>query len=136
MFVQVIPNHFVRIFVLSGTFEIDDSKGVSRVHTRENVVIVPTGKVVRNTHADENYDFWYTGKIAFDHGCLDEVLRELEDNYHVIIRVERLPRSEYKFTGVFQKIESVDLILETICSDLGLEYYEEGDGVYVLTRPS
>lgn len=136
MFVQVIPGVFVRIYVLSGIVEIDDDKDVRSLHAGENVIIVPTGKVIRTTLEDEDYDFWYTGKMAFDSGRLDNVISRIENSYNVIIRAEHLPVSEYKFTGILQKIESIDLILETICSELGLEYYEEGNRVYVLTRPA
>ncbi|MEO5980654.1 MAG: FecR domain-containing protein [Chryseolinea sp.] len=136
MFVQVIPGDFVRIYVLSGAIEIEDQKDNRILHAGENLIFVPTGKAIRATLADEDFDFWYTGKMAFDGKRLDNVIDRLENSYNVIIRAESLPVSEYKFTGVLQKVESIDLILESICSELGLEYHEQDNGIYVLTRSS
>ena len=81
---------------------------------------------------DPNYISWKTKDFKFVNSALIEVLRELEDSYHVGIDAEGLDLSELRITTSYSG-QSIDAILETIAAAFEMSVSHKENN-YFLTK--
>jgi len=79
-----------------------------------------------------NYISWKTKDFKFVDTKLTDVLRELEESYHVEIETGALDLSRLRITTSYSQ-QSIDAILETIGTAFGMEVSHANDA-YVLTK--
>jgi ferric-dicitrate binding protein FerR (iron transport regulator) len=87
------------------------------------------------THSElemPNYISWKTKEFKFVDTRLTDVLRELEESYHVSIESGDFDLSQRRITTSYSG-QSIDAILETIGTAFGLSVSHEND-VYLLTK--
>ncbi len=81
---------------------------------------------------DPNYISWKTKDFKFVDAELTEVLRELEESYHVSIHTDDVDLEDKKITTSYSE-QSIDAILETIGTAFGLNVSHQNK-VYYLTN--
>ncbi len=79
-----------------------------------------------------NYISWKTKDFKFVDTKLTDVLKELEESYHVEIQTGGLDLSQLRITTSYSE-QSIDAILETIGTAFGMEV-SHSDDAYVLTK--
>lgn len=79
---------------------------------------------------DPNYISWKTKDFKFVDAELLEVLRELEESYHVKIHPDRVELNDMKITTSYSE-QSIDAILETIGAAFDLTISHREDGYYL-----
>ncbi len=89
-----------------------------------------TRELTRGILKDPNYLSWKTKEFKFVEADLSEVLRELEESYHVRIHSEMAELSDMKITTSYSE-QSIDAILETIGTAFGLTVSLREDGYYL-----
>jgi len=80
--------------------------------------------------SDPNYISWKTKDFKFVDANLMEVLRELEESYHVEINTGSLDLEDMKITTTYRE-QSIEAILETIGAAFGLTVNFRDDGYYL-----
>ncbi len=79
---------------------------------------------------DPNYISWKTKDFKFVDAELLEVLKELEESYHVNIHTDHIELNNMKITTSYNEL-SIDAILETISTAFGLTISHREDGYYL-----
>ena len=79
---------------------------------------------------DPNYISWKTKDFKFVDAELLEVLRELEESYHVKIHHDQVELNDMKITTSYSE-QSIGAILETIGTAFGLTISHREDGYYL-----
>ncbi len=86
--------------------------------------------LTRSEQSDPNYISWKTKDFKFIDEELGNVLRELEESYHVEIRTEGVRLSELRITSTYRE-QSIDSILETIGAAFGLNVQKKEELYYL-----
>jgi transmembrane sensor len=124
----------VEVFVESGKVRVS-MEGSASFITLEPGQVCSTGPkfMVPRKMTDANYLSWKTKDFKFVDVELNDVLRELEESYHVTIHTPGLSLEGQKITTTYRE-QSIDAILETIGIAFGLsvtkregEYYLKND---------
>lgn len=87
-------------------------------------------KLVTTDQADPNYISWKTKDFKFVDAALADVLRELEESYHVAIHSDLADIKEMRITTSYSE-QSIDAILETISTAFGLNISHSEKGYYL-----
>jgi ferric-dicitrate binding protein FerR (iron transport regulator) len=87
-------------------------------------------ELVRADQKDPNYISWKTKDFKFVEAELMDVLRELEESYHVKIHPDQVDLADKKITTSYSG-QSIDAILETIGTAFGLTVNLKEDGFYL-----
>lgn len=78
-----------------------------------------------------NYKAWKTKEIEFDNTPLLEVLKTIENSYHIKIELsEALDINNKEFNGTFSKY-SLEHVLDAVCTSFNLKYNKQGDVYYI-----
>ncbi len=118
------------VFVESGKVRVDMK------NLDESVILNPGEIAEVNRHLttseqlDPNYLSWKTKDFKFIDEEVDQILRILEQSYHVEVRSEAGTLSDMRLTTEYSD-QSFDAILSTICTALAL-YFEKEGKVYIL----
>ena len=124
------PGDEVEVFVESGKVKVAMSGG------EETLVLLPgqlaEAKDALNNVAmkDANYLAWKTKEFKFVDEPLEKIFDVLEAAYHVDLITEEAEISDLRLTTTYSK-QSIDAILNTICTALNLNFTKEGK-VYIL----
>jgi ferric-dicitrate binding protein FerR (iron transport regulator) len=121
----------VEVFVQSGEVRMS----MEPLHSHITLKPGEVGKssreeLTRENLKDPNYLSWKTKEFKFVETDLTEVLRELEESYHVRIHSETAELSDMKITTSYSE-QSIDAILETIGTAFGLTVSLREDGYYL-----
>jgi len=84
----------------------------------------------RSAPDDPNYLSWKTKNFKFVDTELANVLRELEESYHVQIHADGLALDQLKITTTYRE-QSIDAILETIATAFGLTVSKMHEDYYL-----
>lgn len=98
----------------------------------EELGLVKNRKLVSSSQSDPNYISWKTKDFKFVNSALSDVLRELEESYHVGIHSDGLDLSQLRITTSYSG-QSIDAILETIGAAFDMRISREEDN-YFLTK--
>ncbi len=98
----------------------------------EEFGLVENRKLSSSLQEDPNYISWKTLDFKFVNSPLVEVLRELEESYHVGIQAEDVDLAEMRITTSYSG-QSIDAILETIGTAFELNISHK-DNNYFLTK--
>jgi transmembrane sensor len=104
---------------------------ISLQHDKEQLLL-PAGaigmlkeKPVLYTHANiDNYLSWMNGKLVFENAALKDVVAELENIYHVNIRLENTSLEKIHLTLQYKHMP-LQVILNVICNSLDLQYADQ-----------
>jgi len=121
----------VEVFVQTGEVRMSVDDPVSHLTLKPGEVGKSNSdQLTRDMMNDPNYLSWKTKEFKFVETELTEVLRELEESYHVRIHTELVEVSEMKITTSYSE-QSIDAILETIGTAFGLTISLRKDGYYL-----
>lgn len=84
----------------------------------------------RTRQEDPNYISWKTKDFKFVDADLKDVLRELEESYHVLIHTEGFELTDMQITTSYKE-QSIDAILETIGAAFGMKVNNKDEGYYL-----
>jgi len=84
----------------------------------------------RSRQEDPNYISWKTKDFKFVDADLKNVLRELEESYHVLIHTEGVELTDMQITTSYSE-QSIDAILETIGAAFGMKVSNRDEGYYL-----
>ncbi len=84
----------------------------------------------RTRQEDPNYISWKTKDFKFVDADLKDVLRELEESYHVLIHTEGVELTDMQITTSYKE-QSIDAILETIGAAFGMKVSNKDEGYYL-----
>jgi len=84
----------------------------------------------RTRQEDPNYISWKTKDFKFVDADLKDVLRELEESYHVRIHTEGVELTDMQITTSYKE-QSIDAILETIGAAFGMKVSNKDEGYYL-----
>jgi len=121
----------VEVFVESGKVRmaLEDSEQSIILEPGELGYIKESG-LNRLEQTDPNYISWKTKDFKFVDTGLMEVIRELEESYHVKINTGSLKLEDMKITTTYRE-QSIEAILETIGAAFGLTVSHRDDGYYL-----
>ena len=127
------PAGEVEVFVENGRVRVaqDDSPQYMTLEKGE-LARVGDGMIDKGTAVDPNYISWKTKEFKFVDAELDEVLKELEESYHVEIVADEEVIEGLMITTSYME-QSIDSILETIATAFGLSVTLR-DSRYYLTQ--
>ncbi len=121
----------VEVYVKSGKVRLSlEESGQSITLEPEEMVFARNRELTRLQQDNPNYLSWKTKDFKFVDAELMEVLKELEDAYHVKIHAERSALIDLKITTSYQG-QSIDAILETIGTAFGLTVTSKKEGYYL-----
>ncbi len=119
------PSGEVEVLVESGLVRLQGMHGHSSVTLQMGQFGLSDGRSVRyGRMEDVNYLSWKTRQFRFINTSLEEVIQTLGHAYHVKIDPGKVNISGLKLTSTY-KDQSVESILETICTAFGLEYTKQ-----------
>jgi len=123
----------VEVFVESGKVRmaLEDSQQSIILEPGE-LGYIKESELNRQEQTDPNYISWKTKDFKFVDTSLMEVIRELEESYHVKINTGSLDLENMKITTTYRE-QSIEAILETIGAAFGLTVSHR-DGGYYLTN--
>ncbi|MCG8331530.1 MAG: FecR domain-containing protein [Chitinophagales bacterium] len=81
--------------------------------------------------ASTNEIAWHTHQLEFVENSLEEVIRSIEDYYNITVSFEDPDLQKCTFTATF-KGESLEIVLDTLATVLGLEWEQKTTGQYFL----
>lgn len=121
----------VEVFVLTGKVRVS-------LENRAQFITLNPGEMgesenqefTRSIQNDPNYLSWKTKDFKFVDAELMEVLRELEESYHVNIHADEALLQDMRITTSYSQ-QSIDAILETISTAFGLTVSNREDGYYL-----
>lgn len=121
----------VEVFVQTGQVRMALDHSKSQITLRPGEI----GKAIhqelsREVLKDPNYLSWKTKEFKFVETDLLEVLRELEESYHVQIHADSAELSGLKITTSYSE-QSIDAILGTIGAAFGFTVTHKEDGYYL-----
>ena len=139
------------VTVLGTSFNVKQSENSSEVYVKtgkvrvsmeqsdqyiqleaEELGLMEDRVLVSSVQEDPNYISWKTKDFKFVNSALNEVLRELEESYHVDISAEGVDLSELRITTSYSG-QSIDAILETIGAAFEMNVSRE-ENDYFLTK--
>lgn len=139
--VSVLGTHFnikklpgeagIEVFVETGTVQLYDTESKNRLILSEGELGLSDESGIRMGELKNlNYLSWKTKKFVFDNEDISSVFRTLESAYHVKIITENLDVQNMRLTSTYMQ-QSIDAILETLCTAFGLNV-ERVDKTYYL----
>ena len=121
----------VEVFVTSGKVRMAiDNSGQFITLESGDVGHTKRENLTKSIQKDSNYISWKTKDFKFVDAELLEVLKELEESYHVAIHPDMTESNELKITNSYNE-QSIDAILETIGTAFGLTISHEVDGYHL-----
>jgi ferric-dicitrate binding protein FerR (iron transport regulator) len=121
----------VEVFVQTGEVRMSVDDPVSHLTLKPGEVgKMNRDELTREMLKDPNYLSWKTKEFKFVEAELTEVLRELEESYHVRIHTEMAEPGDMKITTSYSE-QSIDAILETIGTAFGLNVSLKKDGYHL-----
>ncbi len=88
-------------------------------------VIVKTSPVI------ENYVSWKDDMLVFDDDIFSDIALKLERKYQVAIKIEDPRLAAYHYSGSFNKISSIEKVLDIIKETTPINYHIQSDTVFV-----
>jgi ferric-dicitrate binding protein FerR (iron transport regulator) len=130
---QVKGSPQVEVYVKTGqvNMSLEESEQSVILNAEEFGLAIDT-KLSHSELEMPNYISWKTKEFKFVDTRLTDVLKELEESYHVSISSDNLDLSQRRITTSYSG-QSIDAILETISTAFGLSVSHEND-VYLLTK--
>ena len=123
----------VEVYVKTGKVRVSLEQSDQFIQLEpEEFGIVENRILSSSQQEDPNYISWKTKDFKFVNSALIEVLRELEESYHVGIDAEGLDLSELRITTSYSG-QSIDAILETIAAAFELSVSHK-ENSYFLTK--
>src|SRR5690606_23635075 len=93
----------------------------------EQVSVSKQEHTVRKTEVDNKlFVKWKTGGINFENDLLSTVAKLLEEKYKISIQIPDKEYAEKRLTARFESTDSMDDILTTVASALGMQYKIDG----------
>lgn len=128
--IREYPGETVEVFVETGKVQ------VAMEESGESVVLLPGemaaagDEITPGAISDENYLSWKTKEFKFVDRPLEEILEVLETAYHVDVQTDEVLTEDMRLTTTYSN-QSLDAILNTICTALNMNFKKEGK-VYIL----
>jgi len=130
---QVKGSPQVEVYVKTGQVNMSlEESDQSVILNAEEFGLAIDSKLSHSELEMPNYISWKTKEFKFVDTRLTDVLKELEESYHVSINSDNLDLSQRRITTSYSG-QSIDAILETISTAFGLSVSHEND-VYLLTK--
>jgi ferric-dicitrate binding protein FerR (iron transport regulator) len=123
----------VEVYVKSGKVRVSVDQSDQYIQLESEEFGILENKVLSSSQQeDPNYISWKTKNFKFVNSALTEVLRELEESYHIAIHTEGLDLSELRITTSYSG-QSIDAILETISAAFEMSVSHKENN-YFLTK--
>lgn len=110
---------------------------VTAIPTRETIVLEKkqavyyvANRLIKSDKEDENLLSWKTKHLSFKNVSLQKAFQDIENCYHIKIRVEGKIPDSCTITTNFEK-ESIKEILEEFRLLFGLSYYQKGNTIWI-----
>lgn len=118
----------VEVYVTSGRVRMTlGNSGTSMVLEPGEIGTSENRRLTRSVQNDQNYISWKTKDFKFVDTALEDVLAELEEAYHVKINTAHADLEQMRITTTYSQ-QSIDAILETICTAFGLSVSSGQEG--------
>ncbi|HYW94808.1 MAG TPA: FecR domain-containing protein, partial [Bacteroidales bacterium] len=125
-------DNMVEVFVESGKVKVRGKDGSSGITLLPGQFGISDGKEPLVSRRDNtNYLSWKTREFRFVNASLDQIIKTLEQAYHVNVDTGNVKVSALKLTSTYYN-QSFDSVLETICTAFNLSYTTTDKG-YKLT---
>lgn len=149
----VIETEQINVKVLGTSFNVKAYKGATNTE-----VVVSSGKVQVDARSNDeqvyleagdavnysslshtldkhkvqtpNYKAWKTMEISFENNNLIDIIKIIEDTYHIKIEVHENVSSEQQMSGTFSQ-HSLEHILGTVCQAFNLKYQVKNNIYYI-----
>ncbi len=87
--------------------------------------------VVKNSPAIENYIVWKDDMLVFDDDIFSDIALKLERKYNVVIVIKGETLGNYHYSGSFNKVGSIDKVLDIIKETTPISYKINADTVTI-----
>ena len=125
----VLVEGSVGVYRPSGGFDIEKSIVIS---PRQQVVIQSNEFSVKEVNV-EKHIAWIQGRLYFVNDRFENIVKEMERHYNVVIENNTPVLNEVRYTGTFES-ETVEEVLNTFRKNTDFEYYKEGGKIVI--KPS
>ena len=123
------------VLCITGLVRVSNSLGSVKIAPNEFAISSQNGNfeqsVIRN---EDEVIGWIQNKFFFAGVPLNEVLREVELQYGVLIQFSDDYSSQMAYSGYFNKSENVDEVLGVIGQALGLSFVKHGASTYNVSQ--
>lgn len=96
----------------------------------ECIIYTLEGQIIMKKTIDIEYD-WRSDEYKFVDKPLEELIKFINEYYHVHLKMNNLLNEQYLFTGSIKKTETLTNVLEKICLTMELSYKIEGDSIVI-----
>lgn len=119
------------ISLFSGKIDfVADGKEKISMKPLECIIYTLQGQKIMKKTIDTEYD-WRSDEYKFIDKPLEELIRFINEYYHVHLKMNNLSNEQYLFTGSIKKTETLTNVLEKICLTMNLSYKEDGDSIII-----
>jgi transmembrane sensor len=126
----------IEVYVESGKVELFETE-----NTRNSITIEPgfigsmnNIEVNKQRNTNSNYLAWKTKKLYFNNTDLATVAKGIQDVFKVQLIFDNPGMTTCKYTGKFENNETLDIVLETICTVYNTKW-ERKDDTVILSGP-
>lgn len=119
-------------------------KGTSGAKAQQALITMKPGDMVTYSAATEeltnkrvnpsSYASWRTGALAFDETSVEEVIRSLQDNLGITIRLEDESLGQQTYTGSIPK-DNIAVFFKTLERSFNVHIRQTGVNTYVISQP-
>lgn len=91
-----------------------------------------TGDITKDQINTEYYNEWINGKVYLNNCKLNDLIFLMEQWYGATFTFESTPLKTYKFTGVINKMETLDYNLNIITLTNKVKFYKNEHGIIII----
>lgn len=123
----------IQVTVVSGKVEVSAVNNKVILDANQAAVYSKTGNRLSKENVTDASDYilWRSGKLAFHHTPLSEVVRSLQRVYDMKFIIENPSVSNYQLSGYFDVHQSVKMTVRAICLSVGANYSIKDDTVTI-----
>ncbi len=122
-----------RVACVAGKVKVEDAEGANEVFLTPNEKAeLKDGQLLKSEINTDNEIAWINNKFVFSSTPIREVFDEIERQYGVVIKSDESLDKE--FGGGFSREDSLEDVLDRVCSSFSLKFTEESTGVFYITE--
>ncbi|MBR8535654.1 FecR domain-containing protein [Carboxylicivirga sediminis] len=122
------------VIVTSGKVKVDSKLSSENVILEAGDAVnysINSNTLEKHKVFTNNYKAWKTKELEFNNTSLSEVIKTIEDSYHISIIVGDSIVTENKVLNATFSKYSLEHVLESVCTSFNLQYSKQGDAYFI-----
>lgn len=125
------------VFCKTGKVSVEHEASKVIIAPNESAELQANGELQKITSSNSSeFIGWIDNQFIFNAKPLRDVVREIELQYDIELKIAGNDISDWKFTGAFGRADNVEETLEVISNSMGLKFEQNAIGKYSLSKQS